>query len=470
MLKQNFKYESIQLLRSRWIQLLSLLLLTIFGFAIYNGAIRAEKRQADWTQITTEKNEQYEKLYTILDSVERGFEPEEFYLTDAIIVGFRYPQLAAKPTSSMAFMATGQSDMYSDFQEASVYGSGLMTDYTEMTSPVQLLFGSFDLSFVIVYLLPLLIIAFSYNILSAERESGTLRLLGSQAISIRTWLLQQLFIRFLWLALLVLVSLSVLLLVFNAEALGDLGLLLSLYGLVLAYMLFWFALAFLVNLWVGTSAKNAVSLLGLWIFIVLLVPSMLNQLGTALYPMPSRTLLINDVRTLQADVNKRQDEILDGYLRDHPEFATQDSTVQFGIWHRYMASQKLMREEMAPVLNNFEDQLKKQQAWIDQFKWLSPAVTTQESLNAMAGTATEDYASFRKQVEAFQEDWRNHFTPMLYNNKVFKKEDVAKLPKFEYKSREWSLSALWLNVLIAGIVFAIAYLWSRRRKNQLIVN
>jgi ABC-2 type transport system permease protein len=56
----------------------------------------------------------------------------------------------------------------------------------DIENPSHLLSGHFDLAFVIVYLFPLLIFALSYNLLSAEREIGTLRLLMSQPLALRT--------------------------------------------------------------------------------------------------------------------------------------------------------------------------------------------------------------------------------------------------------------------------------------------
>ena len=45
--------------------------------------------------------------------------------------------------------------------------------------------GRFDLAFVTVYLLPLLVLALSFNVLSEEREQGTLALTLSQPVSAR---------------------------------------------------------------------------------------------------------------------------------------------------------------------------------------------------------------------------------------------------------------------------------------------
>ncbi|MBT0607371.1 DUF3526 domain-containing protein [Aequorivita echinoideorum] len=473
MLKYNFKYELKQLLRNRWIQLLSVLLLLLFGFATYNGLQKIEEREKVITAAKEETLRNDESMVMLLDSLDRGMEISVSpwrYPNNPMVVGNYYPRLAAMPSHNFTFIATGQSDMYSHYKKPAVSRSGFMEDYTEMTSPIQLLFGSFDLAFVIVYLLPLLIIAFSYDILSAEKESGSLRLLAAQPIRIENWVLQKLGLRFFWLSVLVILAMLVIFFIFGLNPFVSIKLLLGLIGITIVYMLFWFAVAFLVNVWVGSSARNAVSLLGFWIFFVLLIPSVLNQLGSSLYPMPSRALMINQIRTLQADATKRQDEILDNYLRDHPEYAINDSTQQRTFWHSYFASENLVRQELAPVLENYDLQLEKQQEWISYFKWISPAIITQESITKMAGTSTSDYGNFRKQVEGFSETWRNHFVPYLYNNRNFTKADVVKLPQFEYMALRPKFLSAFTILGIAVIFLALGLFIAIKNRNHLVLS
>ena len=323
MFKYNFKYELKQLLRSQWIQLMGVLLLLVFGFATYNGLQKVNERNAAIVKAKEETRANDERMVALLDSLELGLEvsiPSWRYPTNPMVIGNSYPRLAAMPAEQYAFIATGQSDMFTHYKKPEVYGFSFIEDFTEMTSPVQLLFGSFDLAFVIVYLLPLLIIAFSYNVLSAERENGSLRLLGAQPIRIEQWVLQKLALRFLWLSGLVVLILTLILLFLGGNPFQNLGTFLGFISLVLVYELFWFALAFLINLLVGRSAKNAMVLLGLWIVFVLLIPSIINQMGSTLYPTPSRALMINEMRESQAEVLKNVDQILDNFLRDHPEY------------------------------------------------------------------------------------------------------------------------------------------------------
>ena len=469
MLSYNFKYELKLLLRSRWIQLLSLILILLFGFAALNGREKVVKRELDIAAARQEVRESDEMMLKLLDSVERGLAVSASQWTiptSPMAVGNYHPRVAAMDPQPMAFIATGQADLFTHYVKPTVSGDDFALNFTEMTSPVQLLFGSFDLGFVIVFLLPLIIIAFSYNVLSAEKERGTFRLLAAQPIGIPRWVLQKLGLRFFWLAVVVLGCLMVAFFAVGFNPFSQAGPFFRLAGLILVYMLFWFAMAFLVNIGVGSSAKNAVALLGLWVCFVLLIPSVLNQLGSTLYPIPSRTLMINEMRSLKAEMTQKQDEILDNFLRDHPEYALNDTTQSRGFYHRYMASQRLVKEELAPLVDAYEDQLQLQQDWIGRFKWVSPAIIIQESLNRLAGNATDDYIGYRGQVVAFAGQWRDHWMPFLYNNTEFTSQDYAELPQFEYVPNPSASNAGILSVLAFSFALITGGVFSYRHRSQ----
>lgn len=461
-----FLYEFKQLLRSKWIQILSLLLVVLFGFAGFNGKEKVAKRQAVILEAKNQVEQEDVAMLKLLDSVERKMTVSAspwMIPDDPMVIGRNHPRVAAMEPQLLSFISTGQADIFTHYVKPTVFNDDFALNFTEMASPVQLLFGSFDIAFVIVYLLPLLIIAFSYNVLSSEKERGTLRLLASQPINIHIWILQKLGLRFFWLSILVIMALLLILtlLGFNVTDLTGLS---KFLGLVLAYALFWFVLAFLISLRAKSSAKNAVSLIGLWIVFVLLVPSILNQLSGTLYPMPSRTLMINEMRALKAEMIEKQDEILDNFLRDHPEYAINDNREQRNFYHRFIASQELVKKELAPLVKRYETQLYNQQSWLDRFKWMSPAIILKESINKIAGTSTSDYEYFRKQVIAFSEDWRNHFIPLLYNNREFSQVDYPKLPSFTYhqKIHDVSGKTAYLIVISFGLM-GIGILFSRKR-------
>ncbi|SHG33385.1 DUF3526 domain-containing protein [Flagellimonas flava] len=457
----NSKYELKSLLRNGWIQLMTLLLLGLFLFAFYNGNEKVDKRKNDIQAAFNEVKESDQNMLILLDSVQRGMEVSASRWTiptKPMAVGNYHPRVAAMNPGPLAFVATGQSDLFSHYIKPKASGDDMALNFTEISNPVQQLFGSFDLAFVIIYLLPLIIIAFTYNVLSSEKESGTLRLLASQPISMRSWVFQKMGIRLFWVVLMIGVVLILVSVIIPSGV--NIVELLPVFGVTLGYIFFWFALAFAVNLWVGSSSKNAIALIGLWLVFVLLIPSVLNQMGNALYPMPSRTLMINEMRSAKAEATKKQDQILDNFLRDHPEYAINDPNQNRSFYHRYMASQQLVREELQPVVGRFEQQLQNQQQWISQLKWISPAIIVQQELNALAGSSTKDYENYRKQVTAFAESWRQHLLPFLYSNEPFSTDDYENLPEFQYQrlTSDTTLISIIALVFIALIGVILGFL------------
>ncbi len=351
-----------------------------------------------------------------------------------------------------------------------VFGDEFAINVSEMSSPIQLLFGSFDLVFVVVYLLPLIIIAFSYNILSEERERGSLRLLAAQPISIRLWVLQKLSVRFLWMVLIVLLVTAV---VFLLNKINSWDGFITFVAACSVYMLFWFTMSFMVNIVIGKSAQNAFALLGFWIVLVLLIPSAINQLSDTLYPIPPRSQLVNEVRELKAEATKKQDEILDNFLRDHPEYVSQDGEQSYSFWHNYIASQKLVKEQLQPLLSDYEDNLALRHQWVNKWQWFSPAILVQQTLIERAGTSKADYENYWQQVSQFDQEWKTYFMPLLYNNQNFTVSHFHQLPVFEHKAlyhaninvRLWGVLAL--TALVTSLIF-VRYKLSKNR-NEIIL-
>ncbi|HRG08845.1 MAG TPA: ABC transporter permease subunit, partial [Cyclobacteriaceae bacterium] len=116
------------------------------------------------------------------------------------VYGQRAGRVVAMDAQPLALISTGQSDLYTHTVKPKLYGEANALGFSELSNPVQLMFGSFDLAFVCIYLLPLLVLAFSYNLLSADKESGVLRLTISQPISLYKWLFGKLVVRFVVLA------------------------------------------------------------------------------------------------------------------------------------------------------------------------------------------------------------------------------------------------------------------------------
>lgn len=435
MLKHNLKYEWISLLRDRWVLILISIFFGLTFFALRNANEKVNDRVISIAKERDKIQKMDAQFEADIDSVNNKQKPapKETWLDPRSLTNFAWgvPRVVAMEPQPFAIVSTGQSDLFTHYVKPKIYGEAYNLGFSELSNPVQLLFGSFDLAFVCIYLLPLLVLAFSYNILSSERESGVLKLTFSQPIALYQWLLDKLMLRFFILGGVVILSITTGLLAFGVDVFGNVSGWLKLSGILLAYLIFWFTLAFLVNLFGQSSGNNAVTLVGAWLLFVLLIPSIISQLSTRINPVPSRIHMMHEYRVASAEADRRADEIFKGYLRDHPELASRDTVTenQYAWILKYFASSEVVNQSVKPIVDNYYTSLNKQQQWVDKLRFLSPAILLQNSLNEISGTSTANYATFRKDVIAFADVWKNYFKPRMFANELMQSAEIAHIPK-----------------------------------------
>jgi ABC-2 type transport system permease protein len=435
MLKHNLKYEWVSLLRDRWVMILVILFFCLTFFALRNANDKVNERK----QTISKEQEKVKKLdaqfAADIDSINNKLKPaptESWYDPRSLTrLAWDASRVVAMEPQAFAIVSTGQSDLFTHYVKPRLYGEAYTLGFSELSNPVQLLFGSFDLAFVCIYLLPLLALAFSYNILSSEKESGVLKLTFSQPVDLYSWLFHKLMLRFVVLSVIVTGCITLGLLIFNVDVAGNLLTWFKLISILLFYLCFWFAVAFLVNLFGQSSGNNAITSVSIWLVFVLLIPSIISQLSTRLNPVPSRIHMMHEYRLASAKANKQADEIFKNYLRDHPELAARDTTAenQYDWLLQYFASSEVINQSVKPIVDNYYTALNQQQQWVDNLRFLSPAILLQNSLNELSGTSTAHYAAFRKEVLAFADVWKNYFKPRMFANELMQSADIAQLPK-----------------------------------------
>jgi len=154
-------------------------------------------------------------------------------------------------------------------------------------------FGELSMAMLLQLVLPLIIFFLGFFVVVSNRENGTLKILLSQGAHWK----EILFGKTLGLFLLVLlfflpiVLITGLFLLFGESVLNTTDSWQRFILLFFAYTLFLFILSF-VTIAVSTSSrssKNALlTLLGIWLFMVVLVPKTSQAIGNAIYPTPSK--------------------------------------------------------------------------------------------------------------------------------------------------------------------------------------
>lgn len=424
----------------------------IIGYGVYNGASWVRFQNATLLTAAAEEAERYNAAKQQIASGKSG-SPFNDPKYASVASGRTAPRYAILPPAPLAALSVGQSDLYPYYFKVTQQSRQTFLNNDEIENPSNLLAGRFDLAFVIIYLYPLLILALSYNLLSQEKEQGTLAMMMAQPVALRTFVTGKVLLR---VAVVMALALGFSLMAFfvsgTAQA-GSLWRLLLWVGVVAAYGAFWFALAMIVNAFGKSSATNALALAGLWLVFVVIVPALLNVAVTTAYPVPSRVEMIQATRRAAAEANAKGSQLLAKYFEDHPELTAGGQADPGDFYTRTIAVQNETEKLIQPVLDHFDHQVAGQQALVDRFRFLSPAIVTQAALNDLAGTGVARYRHFLTLVENFHQQWQSYFYPRIVQKVQLQPADYDRFPTFQFS--EESIGAISRRVLIGLLGLAL---------------
>ncbi len=456
--------------------LLVLMLIAAWNTDVYTDAKYEETRSQIQLVETNDAN-----LIAEIDSLNQGLETfENSYTlpTSGIRLTFNNHRVTWLPFAPFSLLAIGQGDLFSNYRKIILYNNDSYEMRSEeLVSPLEQLFGQLDLTFVWVYLLPLIILLTSFNVLSAERESGRLSLIASQPITLSLWLLGKLAFRFLTIFSILALSAIALLFVFGVELLNNPLTLVQLILLLFLYSGFWFLLAFLVNLTGYSSGKSLIVLTSVWVFFVFLVPSMVNLLAKEVNSIPSRLEIVNHHQAVYNETEGNLDAEMQNLYRTHPDWesddpVTKDMSNSTGWNINYLAKEYIAQLKHRPVAENYEAKVEERNAWVEAFKVLSPSMLAQSALTDMAGTSAGFYRSYLRQSQEYTEAYRQYVFKRIFTNHSFTTDEIRQLPVFQFDNQRAPRSfgtdtAILLTYLVVLSLFC-TYL--ARQKTQNLTN
>ena len=431
MLWTVIRVEWLSLVRERAVWVVLALFALAVGYGALGGGLFVSSERRAIEAITREESARMARLREEVVAIAAGAEVR--HAADPrspLQVGRELGRRAATlPPGPLAPVSIGQRDLLPHTMfvttQARLAEEGADGDGS---SPTRSMSGAFDLAFVFVFLLPLVIIALTYDLLSGERERGTLDLVLSQPVSLATFVLGKAVQRA---GLLVGVVLALGLVgpaLGGGHLLAEVGpLRVGLYaGLLVAYSVFWFAASVCVNAWGRSSAGNALSLVGLWLGLVVVVPGLVSVAVDAIYPPPSRVALVNLAREAASEAEARASAI-EG---DHGKGAARagDRSAR-----RALEVQEDLERRVQPVVEAFGEQLSRQQGLVDRLRFVSPAIVLHEGLNEVAGSGVARYRHFAGQVGRFHEAHKQFFFERIRRGAELGPADYEAMPRFEHR-------------------------------------
>jgi ABC-2 type transport system permease protein len=466
------RHEWRLLAADRTLGLVFLVFLACFGYATFNGVRTMAQQEQAVTAATAEEAERLAALHDELAAIEAGgtpASPRSDPRAANVAGGNRGARLAALPQAPLAPLSIGQADLLPHHYSVTINTNAQsFLASGELENPLNLMAGRFDVAFVIVYLLPLLILALSFNLLSGEREQGTLLLTMVQPIPVRRVLMQRIGVRAV-LVLAMAAGITIAGAVIGGVRIAADGVAsgLLLWTLAVAvYALLWFALALLVNSFSYGSGTNATLLAAAWLAAVVVVPAAVNIAASMLHPLPSRVELIGVQREAAREAAERRSELLAKFFEDHPEMVQGLNLDTMNVAARSYASQQEVERRVSEVLQRYDERLAAQQAVVRRYRYLSPAILMQESLNDLSGTGDVRFAHFRANVASFAGEWRSFFVPRLLAGEQLSLAQVAAAPSFRFEEPAGTRSRVASTLApIATLALALGLLagWRLRR-------
>lgn len=361
------------------------------------------------------------------------------------------------PPAALAALAGGRSllDPQTGTGTAFTQQQNLFRDY-QFDSPDALAGGLFDLSFVIVVLLPLWVIALALGVSAEDRASGVDRLLAAHGVGpVRWWWARSL----LRCAVLLLPPLLATLVLLAASTGADWlwhgsGVLV----LTTGYLAFWWNLSSWVSSRPGNPGRPLLVLLSCWALLVLLVPALVGSLTRQWHPPPSRLALIAQARAAEIAGHARSTELLGTYSHDHPELDA-SATANLPEWARtgFLVA-RAVDAQTAALLEQFDAALAAQFEAVSRWQYASPALLLQQSLVRLAGTDERTALAFRRQARASFQQFRERIGALTLAGQPLTPALLDSLPRFDWQppQRHWLALAGGPALLLWGLAGLLA--------------
>ena len=333
----------------------------------------------------------------------------------------------------------------------------------EFANPTMLGLGRFDLTFLVVVILPLLMIASSFYVFAGERERGRAKTIAAQAGHIQAFVWKRLLIRnvAIWLAF----SLIALLAATVAPAPQMSGARFASFGVWLAvawgYGLFWFALIACAVAFAKRAETVAAVLFSLWAIFVFAVPAVGGAVAEAAYPPPSRLVFLSEMREGEVEAVREAEKLTNSFLAEHPEMALSTENVPEYL-RAWFISNREAGKRTAPVLEDFTQSRQNRKALVGGLQFLSPALIANHALVTIAGGDVARNMAYQEQARAALEDLYQRIGPAVVAKQRITVAEFEAIPSFVFQDRALAEKArsfaapLGFLVLIAVVMLGTA--------------
>ena len=440
-------YEVRRLLRDRALPALLILLLGLSAHAAWNGADWVKEREAAIGLIRAGDQA------SLADG--RRFVVESY---PSVILPITQPVL---PPTAMAAVSVGQADAYPFTAETIP-----LADYTylfrrvwaDIGSPTVRAAGRFDLAFVIVFLLPLVILATTYDLWSRERERGVAAMVLSQPVGVGPLIAAKALAR----GLVVLLPSTAIILAVAAWAGARAPIGLTALALaVLAYGGFWLAVAAIISLVARRSTEAAIAAGAVWLLVVVMAPSLTLAAVDLTAPPPSEMRFATDLKARITEITERQHL----HREANPTPVRMPAPTIPDRLRGVYADRVALDREVAPMIAAHHQARGARRHLLDTVRFFLPSVAIQDALDRIAGSDADRALAFENQARAAQSELRLIYKGYLDRDALVTLTEYDNMPGFRFRESGGAFqSGVLANLaaLVAATLLILVTAWGLR--------
>lgn len=333
--------------------------------------------------------------------------------------------------------------------------SGYMGNLSTRYSVEEL--QSIDCTFIVNTILSLMVIFLTYDIISGEKEKGTLRAILSNSVPKHTVLLSKLLAGLIVVVIsYILASAASLIVMLSSHNVSlnknDWLRIIGIMGISVLYLLFYFSISILVSTWVNRSQISLMILLQIWLFSVVIYPNLVPAVCETFQKIPTQT-----------EIEYRKNDAFKPYKKEYDSLNQQIMNIVqksggftsevVPIRKRIKEIDDLWRNQKHEIDKDYLKKLIGQAKMIEMISLLSPSSLYIQLVDDIAQTGISGYQEFMNSVYAYNEKYKTW--------KQQAKAEDKKPPIYSYKL-EGNISDLmktaysWIILFVTSMILFIS--------------
>ncbi|QTD57178.1 DUF3526 domain-containing protein [Parasphingorhabdus cellanae] len=459
------RLELLLLIRSPVTLLLLVLVAGLSVGALASGAENSASRAEADTRFLENTREKETRFRDMLMDVEAGTEQSHYAGRPMAI-----SHAAVLKNSVLGDFAVGVSDLLPSRVNVRLWeNSASLFENYQFSNPTLLRLSGFDMTAMVILLMPLLMIALSFDALGSDRATGRIKLVLLSEPNERRYLIHRLAVRCgaLW---------FVIILITLAAAIGYPGSIhssriahyVAWMGGALLYGGFWFMIIAMVVQRVRAAGEAAGALIGLWAFLILIVPALTTAAVQAIYPAPSRLAYLTEVRAASSQADERQGQVMEEFAianpQAHADSLSADAPFRDGFIR--LSVVETATEAHRTHLDKVQTERAKAMAWLGL---LSPAIAAEKLLTTVAGADAARYRIFQSDARVLLSKLAERLGPAIMQGERISMREYKALPKMTTRPEplESARSTILTNIVILSLFVALsAFLWRSKRLTE----